>query len=145
MHLLNWPNELLQIAAENLQTQKDINAFTQTNRRLYNLLNDYLYRHNVRQFGSSALLWAAKHGQEATAQKLLDGGANIQAKDEDGQTPLSWAARNGHEAVVKLLLAEDSVDPDSKDDGQTPLSLAAEQGHHFNTTTSPIFFSIYSR
>jgi len=34
---------------------------------------------------------------------LATGKANVDSKDENGQTPLSWAAENGHEAVVKLL------------------------------------------
>jgi len=36
---------------------------------------------------------------------LLDKGADIEAKDKDGQTPLSRAARNRQEAVVQLLQA----------------------------------------
>ena len=35
---------------------------------------------------------------------LLEHGAELETKDEDGRTPLSCAAGNGHEAVVKLLL-----------------------------------------
>jgi hypothetical protein len=38
-------------------------GFAQANRRLYRLLNAYLYRYNIRHSGSSALLWAARHGQ----------------------------------------------------------------------------------
>jgi ankyrin repeat protein len=76
MLLLDLPNELLQSLAEALELERHINAFTQTNRRLYNLLNTYLYRHNVHQLGSSALLWAAERGQKATVQKLLKEGAN---------------------------------------------------------------------
>jgi ankyrin repeat protein len=34
---------------------------------------------------------------------LLEKGAELEAKDNRGQTPLWWAAANGHEAVVKLL------------------------------------------
>ena len=35
---------------------------------------------------------------------LLEKGAELETKDNDGRTPLSWAAEKGHEAVVKLLL-----------------------------------------
>ena len=35
---------------------------------------------------------------------LLDGGAEPNKEDEDGQTPLHWAARNGHKDVVQLLV-----------------------------------------
>jgi hypothetical protein len=69
--MLNLPNELLRDISEYLESERDINAVVQSNRRLYRLLDSYLYRHNVQQPGSSALLWAARHGQEATAQKSL--------------------------------------------------------------------------
>lgn len=61
MPLLDLANELLHRISENLELERDINAFAQANRRLYRLLNGYLYRYNVpvQQSGSSALLWAA--------------------------------------------------------------------------------------
>ena len=43
-------------------------------------------------------------GHEAVVKLLLEQGAEVESKDEDGRTPLWRAARNGHEAVVKLLL-----------------------------------------
>jgi ankyrin repeat protein len=130
MPLLDLANELLQFIAENLELERDINAFTQTNRRLYNLLNTYLYSNNVRQFRSLALLWTARYGHEAVVKLLLEKGAELEAKDNYGQTPLLWAAENGHEAVVKLLL-EKNAELEAKDDnyGQTPLSWAAANGH----------------
>ncbi|KFY69657.1 hypothetical protein V496_00063 [Pseudogymnoascus sp. VKM F-4515 (FW-2607)] len=104
------------------------NAFSQTKSRLYDVLNTYLYRHNVQRLGSSGLWWAARHGQEATAQKFLEEGADVNAKDiPNHRTPLYWTAENGQEAVVKLLLDTGKVDADSN--GQTPLSWAAANGH----------------
>ncbi|KAH7110643.1 hypothetical protein B0J13DRAFT_577635 [Dactylonectria estremocensis] len=35
---------------------------------------------------------------------LIEKGAALEAKDNDGNTPLSRAAINGHEAVAKLLV-----------------------------------------
>src|SRR6266487_1473576 len=128
MALLDLANELLHAIAENLGLEKDINAFALTNRRLYSLLNSYLYRRNVQQFGSSALLWAAKNGQEGTAQRLLVEGASVQAT-EYGLTQLLFAARNGYEAVAELLLACKDIDADRKDTGgRSPLSYAADNG-----------------
>lgn len=121
---------MLQCIAENLEFTEDINHFAQTNTRLYNLLNRYLYRYDVQQHGSSALLWAAEHGQETTARESLEEGAYAESLSDSNQTPLLLAARNGHEAVVKLLLATEGVNPDSIDSfGDTPLSLAAQNGH----------------
>ena len=130
MLLPNLPNELLLSIADNLESERDMNAFTQANRCLYNLLNVYLYRHNAKECRSSALFWASKHGRETTVLKSIDGGANVQVTDPDGLTPLSWAAQMGHVSVVKLLLSKDSVDPDSKDSyRRTPRSWAAEEGY----------------
>ena len=76
------------------------------------------------------LLQAAAEGQQEVVQWLLYNCAELNSRDENGQTPLSWAAVNGHEAVVKLLLSRDDVAADSQDkNGQTPLSLAAKNGH----------------
>jgi len=35
---------------------------------------------------------------------LLDNGANIYAKDNDGCTPLIYASNNGHKDIVQMLL-----------------------------------------
>jgi len=43
--------------------------------------------------GSTALMWAARKGEEAIVQALLARGANVNAKDGDGRTPLIYAAR----------------------------------------------------
>ena len=57
---------------------------------------------------------------------LVEKGAEIESKDNNGQTPLSWAAGNGHEVVVKLLV-ENGAEIESKDNyGGTPLMWAAE-------------------
>ena len=89
MFLLDLPNELLLSIADRLELERDINAFARTNRRLYYLLNAYLYRHNMQKFGGSALLWAAEHGREVTAQWLLGEGAaaDIHVRARDRSTP----------------------------------------------------------
>jgi ankyrin repeat protein len=35
---------------------------------------------------------------------LLERSAELDSRDNGGQTPLSWAATNGHEAMVRVLL-----------------------------------------
>jgi ankyrin repeat protein len=104
MMLTVLSNELLLDISEQLKSEKDINAFAQTNHRLYELLNDSLYRHNIRYNESSALKWAAETGQIKTCQRLLDLGAVVGGLDQD-VTPLQLAVRCGHEGILKLLIA----------------------------------------
>ena len=51
MPLLDLANELLQYISENLESERDINAFARINHRLYSLLNPYLYRRNIQFVG----------------------------------------------------------------------------------------------
>jgi ankyrin repeat protein len=118
---------MLQLVSENLKSKRDINALTRTNRYFYNLLNPYLYQHNIRLSGSSALLWAATFGREGIARKMSAEGADARKESEYGDTPLFAAAMGGHKAIVGLLLAEYGLNPDPQDCRlRTPLSLAAE-------------------
>jgi hypothetical protein len=130
MLLLDLPNELLLCLSEQLGSESDLNAFARTTGRLYCLLNTHLYRRNVQWSGSSALVWAACQGREATLDKSLKEKGNIRATEIHNRTPLSLAAENGHDVAVYLLLRK-GADPDVKDTllGWTPLMWATWQGH----------------
>ncbi|PWY83426.1 hypothetical protein BO70DRAFT_395872 [Aspergillus heteromorphus CBS 117.55] len=80
MTLLALANELLLLIAETLESEKDINAVVQTNHRLYALLNPYLYQHNRRHSGSSALRWAATAGQVSTVRRILEQKYEIESR-----------------------------------------------------------------
>jgi hypothetical protein len=68
-------------------------------------------------------------GLEVVVQQLLEAKADVEAKDNDGQTALHWAARSSHEVMVRLLL-EAKANVEAKDNnGQTALHLAARNGH----------------
>ena len=43
---------------------------------------------------------ASAHGHTATAELLLNHGADINAKDEDGKTALMYASQNGDTATA---------------------------------------------
>lgn len=56
-------------------------------------------------------------------------GANVNAKDKDGDTPVHDAALRGHKDIVELLLAE-GADANARDNsGQTPADEASRRGH----------------
>lgn len=60
---------------------------------------------------------------------MLRRGANVNTRDEDGETPLLRAARSGHEGVLQVLLNA-GADPCAVDeDGRTALHLAAAKNH----------------
>ncbi|EGU85447.1 hypothetical protein FOXB_04039 [Fusarium oxysporum f. sp. conglutinans Fo5176] len=149
MLLPDLPNELLLHFAESLESEGDISALARTNASMHNLLSDYLYENNVKQHGSSALIWAAYHGRIETAQRLLDNGADANVlvcptigyttypdlsyesaqTTYEGRTPLLWAAEKGHEALVKLLLQNDADVNIMDRNGQTALRLAVDAQH----------------
>jgi len=73
------------------------------------------------------LLIAAGNGDVATVQQLLDKGANIEAKENNGYTALMWAAEHGYVEAVKLLL-DKGANIEAKDQyGNTALVEAVEE------------------
>lgn len=75
------------------------------------------------------LHWAARCGHMTITQKLLDGGADIDTQDLDGQTALHWAAKCGNKMVLEKLL-HNGANWKSKDfDGRTSLHHAIIQRH----------------
>jgi ankyrin repeat protein len=101
--MLDLPNEILLEIAQNLDSQRDLSSFTRTNTHLHHLLVDPLYENYIERHGSSALLWAAYHGQEKTVLRVMvkHGSHPLNVAE---WTPLLLAAENGHEAVVRLLV-----------------------------------------
>jgi hemoglobin len=72
----------------------------------------------------TSLHMAARRGNLAIAQVLLDGGAALEARDKKGETPLRRAVNCGHPEFVSLLLAR-GADVNSRDkQGCTPLHAA---------------------
>jgi len=85
---------------------------------------------NIPVAGPPLCLASALGLERAVEMFLLEKGAELEIKDEDGRTPLLWAARMGHDVVVKLLL-ERGAEPETKNkNGQTSLSWATENGHN---------------
>ena len=55
MSLINLPNELLILVLDFLEAEKDIREFARTNRHLFDFINPYLYKHNIKHDDSSGL------------------------------------------------------------------------------------------
>ena len=80
MSLACLANEILLFVAENIGRERDVSSVAQTSRHSSSLLRSNLYQRNVQRSGSLALLWAAEHGQQLTAQTSFYAGANVQAR-----------------------------------------------------------------
>ena len=54
--------------------------------------------------GRTPLMLAAFRGDTAGVIRLLEGGADVNARDKDGDTALMFAAYKGHGLIAALLL-----------------------------------------
>lgn len=87
-------------------------------------------RRAARSPETDALLQAARTGHADTLKSLLSGGrADVNGRDEQGDTPLIEAARAGHDEVVQALLVAKADTSLKNDEGQTALAVAALGGH----------------
>ena len=73
------------------------------------------------------LHWDAAYGTAETINDLLDGGADIHARDSDGDTPLHSAAFGTAETINALLDAGADINA-RNNNGFTPLHMAAVNG-----------------
>jgi len=71
-----------------------------------------------------SLFTAAKNGEQQEVKALLDQGADINAKDDQGMTALHLAAQGGHTDVVEFLLSKDADINAQNIKGYTPLYSA---------------------
>jgi uncharacterized protein len=78
--------------------------------------------------GSTALLWAAYHGQVEAARWLLDAGAAVDATNRYGLSALAQAATVGDAQMIELLLAAHADANAAMPEGDTALMLAARSG-----------------
>jgi ankyrin repeat protein len=83
-----------------------------------------VYSDRTKQF-----LEAAEKGRISLMLDFLKHGADVNDKDNDGETALHKAVAGGHRSAVVALLTHgaDMGEKDSK--GRTPLMVAAENGH----------------
>jgi ankyrin repeat protein len=145
MLLPDLPNELLCQICEVLDTVQDITSFSQLNHHLHRLTEDHLYRFDVQEGKSSALLWAATHGRLQTAKKALKAlqkseqptvgsEADANTTNEPATNPVGIAlinaAEKGHTSLVRLLIEHGAQlkwrDPERR---QSAMEAACTKGH----------------
>jgi uncharacterized protein len=79
--------------------------------------------------GETPLMEAARRGNLATARALLSGGANPNAKENNGgQSVLMWAVSERHAPVVEELIRRGADIHARSKAGFTPLMFATQQG-----------------
>ncbi len=79
--------------------------------------------------GNSLLMLATYNGQAETASMLLNHGAEVERRNDHGQTPLGGVAFKGNMAMVNLLLDAGADINADNGGGKTPLMFAAMFGH----------------
>lgn len=106
MRLLDLPNEILYLVADNLPNPSDLSRFTRTNQFVHALLTDYLYRNAARDIPpnhdfSPALISSVNRGLESAVARFL----KWTSKVPNGEMLLSAAVlQNQDLGVTKLLL-----------------------------------------
>lgn len=76
------------------------------------------------------LFECAKSGDSMKAYGSLQAGANVDAKDSEGNTPLMYAAKEGHANVVQHLLAAKANIELKNRENLTARQLAEKAGHN---------------
>jgi len=77
--------------------------------------------------GSTALLFAARNGDVATARSLIEAGANVDDVSASGTSALVISAHSGHESLA-LYLVNQGADPNADLAGYTALHAAVLRG-----------------
>ena len=68
-------------------------------------------------------MWAVETGKINAVKILLKYGADVNARNNDGQTALNWAAKGSYNEIVQLLL-DKQANPVIKDRNEkTPFSI----------------------
>ncbi|KAI1264422.1 ankyrin repeat-containing domain protein [Xylariaceae sp. FL1019] len=123
------PNELLALIMEDRAlSMVDLSNLTQTCKSLTHTATSILYRRDIRERQSSALIWAARNNQISTIRTALDLGADVQGvglgeedpdwiftvidqddycpgwEDREYGSPLHYAAMRGNDEIVALLI-----------------------------------------
>lgn len=83
----------------------------------------------VSRKGQTPLMWAAQHGDDKLAIRLLAAGAKLNIQQpHTGYTALHWAVTNDQASMVALLVRRGAKKSVRDLNGRTPLDMARELG-----------------
>jgi ankyrin repeat protein len=78
---------------------------------------------------NTPLAIVAGWGDVRAARLLIDAGADVNTKVEDGETALHRAVANQRKEIIRLLLDSGASKSERDDDGRTPKELAQLMGY----------------
>lgn len=96
--------------------------------KLY-LISQKNYNTQLKDLANVELKDAVKNGYSESVQTLLEKGAQVDQKDNDGMTPLMYAAEYGRSDIVQLLIQHGAQVNQQDKSGCTPVMSATMHGH----------------
>jgi ankyrin repeat protein len=87
--------------------------------------------------GLTALVFAARQGSIESTKALIDGGADINQGDADGNNPLLIAILNNHDELALMLIGKGADLNAVNKDGRAPL-FAAVDAHDVDWSDRPL-------
>lgn len=114
--------------------KKDAPLFSAIDNRLTNNIEILLSKRvdvnkQVSKKGQTPLMWAAQHGDDKLAVRLLAAGAKLNIQQpRSGYTALHWAVTNDQASMVALLLRRGAKKNLQELNGRTPLEMARKLG-----------------
>lgn len=103
-------------------------AFYKSEKIMDLLLTHQVSINETNEVGYTALLMAVSEGHIDMALKLINAGANVYAREQDGRDAFHLAVNNGHTDLVRKLLNLEAYTAREDDWGWAPVHQAARYG-----------------